>query len=335
MFKTHYLILIFHVLLVSGMANAQTKYVFQKEKMSSPFTIIVYAEDSLKVANVIQSAFQKVDSLVAIFSDYEADSELNRLSQTSGTGKSVKVSSELFDVLELAQKASIHSEGAFDITVGPLVELWRKAMRERKVPDKTQIQRDLQAVNYAYIHLNKENRSVRLEKPHMKLDLGGIAKGYIAEAVLQFLIERGLPMTLIDAGGDIAIGDAPPHRKGWRIGVSIPGSHDFIQRNVILKNKSIATSGDTYQFIEIDGVRYSHIVNPQTGNAETMLRNVSVIANHGAEADWIASACSVLSSEEAFKLVENIPGVALFISEKQHSHIYKKGDPQFMKYFAE
>lgn len=312
---------------------AQQKYVFRQPKMGSPFMITIYGKDSAKIARVATEAFKKIDTLNRIFSDYMDSSELNELSRSSGKGKYVPVSQKLFDILQLSLKASKLSKGSFDITVGPVVQLWRKARRSKSFPKEEDIKNAMEAVDFQYIHLDTINQAVWLEKPGMQLDLGGIAKGYAAQAALDFIRKNGFPVAMVDAGGDLALGDPPPSRESWRIAISIPESKTgYLQQMLLLKNKAVATSGDVYQYIEWKGKRYSHIVNPKTGYGVTYQRNVTVIADKGATADWLASACSILSVPDAIKLVNKFPEAAVLISEKRGDAIYKKMSDKFRKY---
>jgi thiamine biosynthesis lipoprotein len=311
----------------------QQKYVFRQPKMGSPFVITIYGKDSAKIACVAAEAFKKIDTLNRIFSDYLDSSELNELGRSSGKGKYVPVSAELFNILQLSLKASRLSKGSFDITVGPVVHLWRKARRSKSFPKEKEIKKAMKAVGFQYIHLDTTKQAVWLEKHGMQLDLGGIAKGYAAQSALNFICKKGFPVAMVDAGGDLALGNPPSGREGWRIAISIPESKTgYLQQMLSLKNKAVATSGDVYQYIEWKGKRYSHIIDPKTGYGVTHQRNVTVIANNGATADWLASACSILPVPAVMKLINKFPGAAVLIAEKRGNTIYKKMSDKFRKY---
>ena len=313
--------------------NICKKRVFTQTKMGSPFTITLYGSDSLQMMQAAQEAFERVDELNRIFSDYMDSSELNRLSHTSGSGKAVPVSAALYDILERAKKGYILSEGAFDITVGPVIRIWRDARRTNRFPEAPAIRQALQRTGSKWMHLLPRQRAVRLDKAGMQLDLGGIAKGYVAQAVLAFLKEAGFPIAMVNAGGDLALGDAPPGRNGWRIAVAIPEQQQgYMHEILLLTDCAIATSGDVYQYTEWEGKRYSHIINPKTGYGVTTLRNTTVIAAEGATADWLASACNVLTIENAFRLVQQFPGTALLIAEKRGDSLYTKANTAYQAY---
>lgn len=307
-------------------AHAQhKKYSFQQPKMGSPFNILIYSDDSLKAANAAAATFKMIDTLNEIYSDYLQESELNRLCKTSGTGKWIKVSEPLFSILQKAHQASEISYGSFDVTIGPVIKLWRKARRENKLPDIDSLKSAKQLVNFKYIELDTNNRSVRLQKPGMRLDLGGIAKGETAQRAYGRLSEFDLPYSLIDAGGDIVAGKTPPGVDGWKVAVNLPGTEELMGRQLLLQNKAVATSGDLYQFIELNGIHYSHIINPTTGYALTNSRNVTVIACNGADADWLATACSILPIKKAMRLIRKNSSAQVQIT------VLKKNKPYFYR----
>lgn len=159
---------------------AQKKFVFEQPKMGSPFTITIFSNDSVKAAEAAAIAFHCADSLNLIFSDYVDSSELNRLNATSGQGRYVPVSAAMSDILKYSLEAARYSEGSYDISMGPVVRLWRKARKEKKLPNNNSLKRAMKKVGYKYIHLDTIHQAVWLEKPGMQLDLGGLGKGYVA-----------------------------------------------------------------------------------------------------------------------------------------------------------
>jgi FAD:protein FMN transferase len=312
---------------------AQQKFVFEEPKMGSPFTISIFAKDSLQAAAAANVAFRCADSLNAILSDYIDSSELNRLNATSGQGRYVPVSAALFDILQYSLEAARKSGGSYDISMGPVVKLWRKARKEEKLPDPDSLKRALQKVGFRYIHLNTAERSVWLEKTGMHLDLGGLGKGYVAQAAFNTIQAAGFNCVMVNAGGKIVLGDPPPGRDGWRIGITIPEEREKIMpRLLLLKNTSVATSGDVYQHLDIDGKRYSHIIDPKTGLGITWQRNVTVIVKDGTISDWLATACSVLSEKKAFRLARRV-GAALLITEIVNDRLVEKSTSDFKSHF--
>lgn len=247
-------------------------------------------------------------------SRYRSSSELNRLSARSGDD-ALEVSEPLFTVLQQAQTLSRQSDGAFDVTSGPYIKLWEKAQRTGTLPDSSAIRNARSRVGWKLVRLQEKEQTVHLRADSMQLNLGGIAKGFILDHALDVLIERGLSRAMIEAGGDLVTGAAPPDQDGWR--VQLPGiGPDNTSRTRSLTNAALSTSGDTHQFVEIDGTRYSHIVDPRTGMGLTHRLLVSIVARDGATADALATTVSVLGPEagRAF-LNRHYPDVTAYIRD--------------------
>jgi FAD:protein FMN transferase len=327
--------LLFILLIINSLStySQSKKYTFSQPKMGSPLNITLYSDDSVKANQIATDAYKIADSLNLIYSDYLENSELSLLSKKSETNEFTKVSLALWDILNLSIKASKQSKGAFDITVGSVVKLWRKARKEKALPEENILKNALQSVGYQYIILDSTTHAVKFLQQTTQLDLGGIAKGYVAQVIVDFCVKEGIEKVLVDAGGDLAMRVAPQPPKGelyssdssskippsgvrgLRIGITIPNSEELIPRYLILQNQAVATSGNMYQYVEIKGKRYSHIVNPKTGLGVTHQRNVTVIAHDGATADWLATACSVLSVRKALKLIKSMPNCELLMAE--------------------
>lgn len=256
-----------------------------RPEMGTMFRIVLYAEagaDTDRANQAIEKAFARGAQLNAALSDYLPQSELNRLSVSEQV-----VSEDLFRVLTAADRMARATGGAFDVTQGPVIRLWREARKSGRLPDKAAIREARSRGGYKLLKLNAARRTARLARPGMQLDLGGIAKGYAAQEMLSVLRRAGFARALVAASGDIALGDAPPGRKGWRVGL---GSED---RTEELSNCGVSTSGDEVQFVEIGGRRYSHIVDPRMGWAVENPVSVTVVARDAMEADALATAGSV------------------------------------------
>ena len=212
-----------------------------------------------------------------------------------------------------AEELSRKSDGAFDVTVGPVVQLWRHARRTQELPDPKEFAAARAKVGYEKVKLDAAKKTVQLTTPGMQLDLGGIAKGYAADEALKLLREKfGITSALVAAAGDIACGDPPPGKDAWTIDIA-PIAKSQKPRSLHLANAAVSTSGDLEQFVVIGGVRYSHVLDPHTGLGLTGRRSVTVIAPNGTTADSMTKAVSVLDPEKALKLVENTPGAAAYI----------------------
>lgn len=302
--------------------TAQLKrYSFTAAKMGSPFTIIMYHTDSAAAAVAADACFRLVDSLVFIFSDYIDSSELNRL--CAAAGQPVKVSAPLFDILQQSKQAFIKSKGTFDVTMGPVTRLWRKARKEKIFPPAAVVKEKLALTGFRKVYLDSAAQTVTLLQKGMLLDLGGIAQGYIAQKVADYLQTQDVTIALVNVSGDITTAGAPPGTRGWTVGVTMPESDTaLLPRHLLVKDKTVTTSGDVYQFIEHNGKKYSHIVHPKTGYGITSQRTVTVIANDGATGDWLTKACSLLPVATAKQLANSL-NAALLVTT------IEKGKPAF------
>lgn len=266
--------------------------------MGTIVRIVADCDDPQKFAAAADKAFARIRQIERICSDYRSDSEVLQLSAQSPTPMPITVSDELWQVLSAAQAVWKASDGAFDVTVGPLTKEWRR-FRRRQELDAKRIERAQTAVGGEYLVLHRESQGVSLRRPNMRIDLGGIAKGFALDAALEVLRQEGVPRAMVEAGGDMALGDAPRGEPGWRVGIAGLDPRQPPIWMCHLANVAVATSGDAYQFLEIDGERYSHILDPRTGYGVTHRGTVTVFADDAITADAWASAISVLGPQEA------------------------------------
>jgi thiamine biosynthesis lipoprotein len=294
--------------------GAEVRFAYEKAEMGLPVRVTLYAPDEEAARAAADKAFARVEALNAVFSDYDSDSELSRLSDTAGSGQAVAVGPELWHVLEFAQRISGLSKGAFDITVGPVVNLWRVARRKHALPNADRLLEARGRVGHQGVELDPAAHTALLRKPRMRLDAGGIAKGYAMEEALLVLRGLGLPRAMVAGGGDMALGEPPPGEQGWRIEFSsLDASGAPAPRFLRLANCSVATSGDLYQRLEIEGKRYSHIVDPRTGIGLIDHSLVTVVAARGIEADALSKVLAVLGPAEGLPILEHFPGVAAYV----------------------
>lgn len=279
--------------------------------MGLPVRILLYAPDQRRAETAAEAAFARIAKLDAIMSDYRDDSELRRLEASSPAW--TPVSPDLLEVLTAAHTLARDTDGAFDPTVGPLVALWREARKTGAMPAPAAFEIARALVGWKHIEINRARGAVRLAKTGMRLDLGGIAKGYILEEALKTLRGEGLGRALVESGGDIVVGSGPPGLAGWR--VDVPGaSSDFKDRASELTNAAIATSGADAQFVDIGGVRYSHIIDPRTGLGVTSQVTARVIAREAAVADALATALSVSGPDGVARVLAAYPDVLISLA---------------------
>ncbi|HTL18516.1 MAG TPA: FAD:protein FMN transferase [Patescibacteria group bacterium] len=314
--------------------NELARFEYQRPEMGMPFRMVLYAPNQGSADLAAEAAFQRIKQLNDIMSDYDADSELSKLSATSGSGRPVPVSADLWFVLARAQDLAKQSHGAFDITVGPFVNLWRRARRQHQLPDPERLAEARKAVGYEHVKLRPKGHTVELLVPNMKLDLGGIAKGYAIGEALNTLRKQHIDRALVEGGGDVAVSDPPPGKKGWRFELSsLDITNAPPERFLSLRNCAISTSGDLYQRLEINGKRYSHIVDPKTGIGLTDHSLVNIIAPDSITADSLTKVVSVLGPENGLRFVERIPHVAARVMRAPAGHLEMRESGGFSQYY--
>lgn len=282
------------------------RYEFTELHMGMAVRIVLHAPDQAAARRAAEAGFDRIAALEDVFSDYRSGSELRQLEQRAEDGGWTSVSPELLRVLIVARMVAEESRGAFDPTVGPLVALWRESRRTGRLPEPAALASAREQVGWRHLEISQELGAVRLARPGVRLDLGGVAKGYILGEALLVLRHHGTPAALIEAGGDIVLGDTPPGRPGWDIGL------DGIDPSP-LSNTAIATSGTSAQFVTIDGVRYAHIVDPRTGLGLTHQAQVTVIGPDPALADALATAAVVLRPSGVHALMMAYPGYRIVV----------------------
>jgi thiamine biosynthesis lipoprotein len=306
------------------------RFTYAHPQMGTVFNVVLFAPSQEAADRAANAAFARIDELNARLSDYLPDSDVSLLSKSSGSGEAIPLQDDLYRVLQRAKHYSKISDGAFDVTVGPYVRLWRRARAQRRLPSDSRLAEARAATGDALMLIDETAApptppTATLTAPNMRLDLGAIAKGFAADEAIATLASHGITHALIDAGGDVTVGDAPPDRTpgqapqevaapGWRVGIEPLLDENYRQLKVdtlppylAVSNCSVATSGDAFQHVVIDGARYSHIVNPKTGIGLTTPIGVTVIAPRGMDADALASTVSVLGPNDGLRLIEQTP----------------------------
>lgn len=274
-------------------ASSLKRFEYSQLAMGVRARIVVYAETESKARTACKAAFERINRLEDIMSDYRQESELARVCKAAG-GSGVSVSPELLWVLGISRELARRSGGAFDPTVAPLVRLWRKARQTGELPSQREIAEAKKLVGWQKLVLDTRNGTVRLKQPGMMLDLGGIAKGYACDEALRVLREHGICIALVEMGGDVVVGEPPPGKLGWEVEI---GSADGRKERLQIANLAISTSGDTEQFVEIAGRRYSHIVDPRTGCGLSDRIMVTVATRYGVISDGLSTAIRVLGEK--------------------------------------
>ena len=286
------------------------------------FARVVAVANHSSVANsAVEAAFAELRNVDKLMSDYKSDSEISRVNRDAFRSP-VKVSNATFEVLQKAIYFSELSDGAFDVTVGPLVDIWRQAAEANSIPTEAELQQAGSKVGYEKLLLDANEMSVRFDAEGMRLDLGGIAKGYAIDKAIEAMQKEGAIGGMVDIGGDIRCFGVPTKGKThWLIGLQDPNkAQDWLaagETSLVLKlrDEAIATSGDYRRFVLVDGQKYSHIVNIKTGRGSKGLSSVTIICKNAIDADALATAVSVMGPQKALAMIEKLPDAeAILIS---------------------
>ena len=276
--------------------------------------VVVVAKNSSIAKKSIEAAFTEINEVDDLMSDYKDDSEITAVNKDA-FNRPVKVSRPTFEVLQKSIYFSELSDGAFDITVGPLVDLWRSAAEANSVPSDAELSEARSKVGYEKLIFDADERTVRFTVEGMRIDLGGIAKGYAIDKAIETMKRAGASGGMVDIGGDIRCFGRPPERKkSWLIGLQkptenfeFPTESDAPLMVLKLKDAAVATSGGYRRFFLIDGQKFSHIFNSHTGKSTHGLESVTIICQNALDADAFATAVSVIGPAKGLELIESIP----------------------------
>lgn len=249
------------------------------DAMGATFTVIAYDEDRQRLQDAVEAAFEEVRRLDAMLSNYRSTSEWSKVNRLAAA-QPVAVSQELFDLLSFCQRFSRLSDGAFDITVGPLMRVWGFYRNTGRLPAREEVEAVRPLVGYENMLLDPIQRTVRFTKPGVEIDPGGIGKGYAVDKMVAKLKEHGIRSALISAGGSsiYGLGAPPSDSEGWTVRIRHPRKWSETLEELRLKDQSLSTSGDYEKFFEAGGKIYSHIMDPRTGYPATGTASVSVVA---------------------------------------------------------
>ncbi|NQZ87374.1 MAG: FAD:protein FMN transferase [Colwellia sp.] len=294
------------------------------EVMGTQAHVEFWLDDSVEVKStakqmilLVQDEMHRIDHAM---SPYKKTSELSLVNNKAGT-ESVVITSELFELLTESQKIAELSEGAFDITYASVG--YQYDYRKKQKPDQASIESALKAIDYRTVILERKNSTVRFSHPDVKIDLGGIAKGYAVKQCLELLKVAGIKHALVSAGGDTGLlGD----RRGrpWYVGIKHPRAEEKTAVKLPLSNESISTSGDYERYFIEDGVRYHHIINPKTGDSARKVVSVSIIGKDPTYVDALSTTVFVKGLQEGMAFIEKLPGYeAIIIDNQQTLHVSK------------
>lgn len=287
------------------------RFEYSLPRMATIFHIEVYAASSAQASKAAEAAFARAEDLEQIMSDYRADSELMRLAR-EGSVAPFPISADLYDVLAKSIEISELSQGVFDVSIGPLVDLWRAARKTARLPDPADISRAKALVDYHNIELDAARHTAFLKRAGMSLDLGAIGKGYAADQMLAVLQSHGINHAMVVAGGEVVVGEPPPGTSAWKVAIDTADDDDGgAPCTLLLRNAAVSTSGDEHQFLVLGGHRYSHVINPHTGWPLEGKSSTTVLARNSTTADGLCTALSLMPVADGNRAAQSQPGVSV------------------------
>lgn len=288
-----------------------------QDKMGTRIFVRLWHEDGSRAQQLLADAMAEVDRIEAAMSTYRADSEISRVNREAAEGW-VPVSRELFDLIQQALELSSRTGGAFDITYDSVGQLYDFKRRAR--PSTDQVDEGLPAIDYRHVQLDKDAVAIRFRHPGVRINLGGIAKGYAVESVIRRLRAAGVDHALANAGGDTRVLGTRVSDTGrdgpWIVGVREPDDEMQFVAKVALDDEAVSTSGDYEQFFIEEGVRYHHILNPTTGRSAGAVRSVTVIGPDATMTDGLSTSVFVMGLTAGKALIDALPGYEVIIVDR-------------------
>jgi thiamine biosynthesis lipoprotein len=278
--------------------------------------VVVVTPNRDRGLNAIRRAFECIDNIESLMSDFKPDSQLSQVNQRAFL-EPVAVEDDLFEVLTASVEYSRLSEGAFDVPIGPVVQLWRVEKQTGVPPSLEALAKAKEAVGWKNLILDPSTKTVRFAREGMHLDLGGIAKGFAVDKAIDVLQQAGMAGGMVDIGGNIrCFGKAANRALHWQIGLQDPRHDQNILMTLNMDGRAVATSGDYRRYAVVNGQKLSHIINPATAQSSQTLSSVTIIAASAMQADALSTAVTVLEEENGLELIETIPNVeAILIQE--------------------
>jgi thiamine biosynthesis lipoprotein len=290
-----------------------TRHEAVRMSMGSAYAIVAYGPDAAALAGIAEAALDEVDRVDRLMSHYRPDSPLSRLNREAGQGAVVRVEPELFDFIAEALRYSRESDGAFDITVGPLMKAWGFFRGEGRLPAADELDDVKGRIGYRHVVLDPARRTIRFQRPGMELDLGGIAKGYAVDRVVALLEDRGVTAALVSAGGSTVYGlGAPPGQRAWDVTIQDPVHSSRAALTVPLNERALSVSGSYAKSFEVAGVRYSHIMDPRTARPVPDVLSVAVLTTTGTAGDALDNALFVQGVEKSRAHLKHLPATEAY-----------------------
>ena len=300
-------------------------HTFSHPCMGTIFKVSVHSEKFRnKVDDIVQGSFKIADEMDDRFSDYSAESEVSKFNKQESYIP-FKISSELLELLTISQSLYHKTSASFEPAAGALTQLWRLSRKTKRLPDQKTLSLAIKASSFASLIIDRKNKTLTKKNHLTRLDFGGIAKGYTADKMLNYLQEHDLKSCSISAGGDVIVGNPPPGRLYWIIRINPFGDSNSETMRVKLSNAAVSTSGNVEQFIQIGGKKYSHIVNPKNGLGLTTNHAAVVISNKGSMSDALATSISILG-KSGLKILDHFPNTEAAIIDLNDNKVTKSSN---------
>ncbi len=313
-------------LFLSSLSFAQVVHKKKASLLGSPFEITVIAEDTITGQLYCNLAVDEVKRVENLISDWIPTSEISKVNQNAGSNP-IKVSTEVFDLVERALKISKLTNGAFDISYASMDKIWKFDGSMKKMPTETDIKKSVERVGYQKVILDSNNKTIFLKEKGMKLGLGGIGQGYIADKIKILLQEKGCKSGIVNVSGDINTWGFQLDGSPWTVAIVNPLNKNKVFATFPLIDSAVETSGNYEKYVTFNGKRYSHIIDPRSGYPATGIISVSVFAKQTEIADAIATGVFVLGVEVGMDLINQINGIeCIIIDDKGGIHYSKNID---------
>ncbi|WP_333809834.1 FAD:protein FMN transferase [Flavobacterium sp.] len=319
---------LFILLLLATQSISFGQQIFKKKEnlLGSPFEITVVAKDSLQGNEFTSLAIQEVKRIENLISDWIPTSQISKVNQNAGISP-IKVNQEVFDLVDRATKISKLTSGAFDISYASMDKIWKFDGSMKEMPSAEAIKKSVEKVGYQNIILNSKDSTIFLKNKGMKLGLGGIGQGYIADKIKILLQEKGCKSGLVNVSGDINTWGTQPNGAPWTVGIVNPMNKNKVFATFPLDDSAVETSGSYEKYVTFNGKRYSHIIDPRTGYPATGIVSVSVFAKQTEIADALATGIFVLGVEVGLDLVNQLNGIeCIIVDDKGGIHVSKNID---------
>jgi thiamine biosynthesis lipoprotein len=300
-----------------------TKCSIDKRLMGSAFELIVVAENEAKGDQLLQEGIAEIQRLEALLTEFNDHSQTAQLNKQAGIAP-VQVDEEVYQLIKRSIHISSLTQGAFDITAGALKQLYNFKNKQLTFPGKSAINKVLQSVGYKKIQLGEDGH-IMLQEPGMHIGFGAIGKGYAADKVKALWLSKGVTSGVINASGDLTAWGQQPNGEPWKVGIADPSNIDNVLLWLPVDNASVATSGNYEQYFDLDGIRYSHNIDPRTGMPAKFIKSVTIISMSAELSDALATAVTIMGVEAGLYFIDQLPNVHCIIIDKDNKiHRSKK-----------